>query len=221
MRDILVQMIDLTDSLALSVRFTRLRAECDLVEVRRADGSVLSWEFPTHVSRLPHDLCHLVVEEGLGIGFGFWGLVSRGVDVRIVDDYAELALEGSPLREYPAMDFSDLLHSEEAVAVLSPSGLKTEPVGALVVVTLTSGVSASVLTQSEIDRVAALFPGITPDLVQSVRGPLVALDREWATAAVGADHVAISRRRRHQLTTGPLPGEEPRGLRAASVDSLS
>lgn len=168
------------------VRFTRVSADRDLVEVRRADGSVVSWDFPTHVSRLPHDLCHLVVEDGLRIGLGFWGLVSRGVDVRVVDNHAELALDGSPLRELPGIDFSELLHAEEAVAVLSPSGLKTEPIGAMVVVTLTSGASPPILTQNDIDRIAALCPATTPGLVQSVRSRLVALDQEWAAMAIGS-----------------------------------
>jgi hypothetical protein len=197
--------------LELDVRFTRTAADRDHIEVHRADGSTIEWEFPTHVSRLPHDLCHLIVEDGLAIGFGFWGLVSRGVDVCVIDDHAELSLGGSPLRDRPGTDFSDLMHSEEAVAVLSPSGLKTELVGALVVVTLPGSEHLSPLTDDELDRVRALFPDASPERIRSVRDRLMALDRRWATMQLG------------ESVTLPFPGgsvPEPRVAPPIEPDEL-
>ena len=44
---------------------------------------------------------HLVVESGLGIVDGFWGLVDGGVDVSLVDNQACLVREGRPLVDQP------------------------------------------------------------------------------------------------------------------------
>jgi hypothetical protein len=170
----------------LDVRFTRAAPDRDRVEVTRADHSRLVWEFPTHVSRLPHDLGHLVVEEGLGIGLGFWGLVSRGMDVGLVDGHAELTLGGVPVRDHPEIDLDDLRHSEEAVAVLSPSGLRTEPVGALVVVTLEGrDEPARDLTDENVDRIIALFPDGSVERIRAVHDRLVSLDLRWAAVPPG------------------------------------
>ncbi len=62
----------------LEVSFVRNLGSHDRVYVTRSDGASTGWDFPTYGDGLSHDLCHLVVEEGLGLAEGFWGPVSEG-----------------------------------------------------------------------------------------------------------------------------------------------
>jgi hypothetical protein len=63
----------------LEASFVRRRGSRDRVYVTRSDGTTTGWDFPSYGDGLPHDLCHLVVEEALGLSEGFWGLVDRHV----------------------------------------------------------------------------------------------------------------------------------------------
>jgi hypothetical protein len=96
-----------------------------------------------------------VVEEGLGIVDGFWGLVDQGVEVRLVDNQATLVRDGRPLVEQPGVDFSDLMQAEEAVALLEPTGIVTEQVD------------------------FGLPAGSSPDVVALVRRRLRDLGKRW------------------------------------------
>src|SRR5580698_7466160 len=122
--------------MALEAAFVRQRGRRDRVYVTRHDGSSTAWDFPSYGDRLPHDLCHLVVEEGLGIVEGFWGLVDRGVEVKLIDDQATLVRDGRPLVEEVGVDFSDLMRAEEAVALLGPTAMRVDEVGGLAVMHL-------------------------------------------------------------------------------------
>jgi hypothetical protein len=104
----------------LTASFVRRRAGRDRVYVTRSDGTSLWWDFPSYGDGLPHDLCHLVVEEGLGIANGFWGLVDRGMAVALIDHQPTLVRQGRPLVDDPGVDFSDLIRAEDAVARLGP-----------------------------------------------------------------------------------------------------
>jgi hypothetical protein len=108
--------------MSVTVTFVRHRERRDRIYAVRDDGTATSWDFPSYGDRLPHDLCHLVVEEGLGIADGFWGMVDRGVAVALVDDQATLVHDGRPLAEQPGVDFSGLIRSEEAVALFGSTG---------------------------------------------------------------------------------------------------
>src|SRR5580704_11867394 len=129
--------------MVMEVSFVRHRERRDRVYVNRSDGSSTGWDFPSYGDRLPHDLCHLVVEEGLGIVEGFWGLVARGVEVTLVDDQATLVRNGRPLVEEVGIDFSDLVRAEEAVALLGPIGMHIDESGALAVARLDSQSTSS------------------------------------------------------------------------------
>lgn len=76
--------------------------------VTRADGTSTGWDFPSYGDWLPHDLCHLVVEEELGLIDGFWGLVDRGVEVGLVNNQATLLRDGKSLVEQPDVDLRGL-----------------------------------------------------------------------------------------------------------------
>ena len=103
----------------LKVSFVRRRGSRDRVYVTRGDGSSTGWDFPSYGDGLPHDLCHLVVEDELGLTEGFWGLVDQGVDVGLVNNQATLMRQGEPLVEHVSIDFSGLNEAEAAVAILA------------------------------------------------------------------------------------------------------
>lgn len=68
----------------LEVTFVRNRGSRDRVYVTRNDRTSTGWDFPSYSEGPPHDLCHLVVEDGLGLSEGFWVLVDQHVDVGLV-----------------------------------------------------------------------------------------------------------------------------------------
>ena len=103
----------------LRATFVRKRGHRDHVYVVRSDDSTLDWAFPSYGDGLPHDFCHLVVEDGLGLADGFWGLIDAHVDVSLRDNQATLVRGGMPLVEEPGIDFSGLRRAEDAVAVLA------------------------------------------------------------------------------------------------------
>ena len=129
--------------MALTVAFVRHRERRDRIYVTRQDGTSIFWDFPSYGDRLPHDLMHLVVEDGLGIVNGFWGMVDAGAEVTLIDNQATLVCHGRPLVEHPGVDFSDLMQAEEAVALLGPTGMQTEQVGAITVARLDSASSGT------------------------------------------------------------------------------
>jgi hypothetical protein len=105
-------------SVTLRIAFVRHRGRRDRIYVTRSDSSTLSWDFPSYGDGLPHDLVHLVVETGLGMVDGFWGLVDSGVDVTLMDNQASLVREGRLLVDEPGFDAASLRRAEEAVAVI-------------------------------------------------------------------------------------------------------
>jgi hypothetical protein len=118
----------------LQATFVRTHGGRDRVHVTRADATGVGWSFPTYGDRLPHDLCHLVVEDALGLSDGFWGLVDDHVDVALIDNQATLVRHGRPLVDEPGFDFSGLRRAEEAVALLASPLLVVDHDGLLAVV---------------------------------------------------------------------------------------
>lgn len=87
--------------------------------VTRGDGTSTGWDFPSYGDWLPHDLCHLVVEDELGLTDGFWGLVDLGAEVGLVDNQATLMRDGKPLVEHAEIDLTGLIRAEAVVASLT------------------------------------------------------------------------------------------------------
>lgn len=88
--------------------------------MHRSDGTSTGWDFPSYGDGLPHDLCHLVVEDELGLADGFWGLVDQGFEVALVHNQATLVRDGAQLGEQVGLDLAGLLEAEAAVAALAP-----------------------------------------------------------------------------------------------------
>jgi len=113
--------------MTLTASFVRRRHERDRVHVRRCDGTTAAWDFPSYGDRLPHDLVHLVVEDGLRLAGGFWDRVAAGASVRLVDNQATLVPAGPGPARHPNRGGEDLRRAEEAVAWLGPVGAGDRP----------------------------------------------------------------------------------------------
>jgi hypothetical protein len=70
---------------------------------------------------LPHDLVHYVVEDELGLEFGFWGLVAAGAKLQSVQAYGARDPRRIPPQDDPlvAAHVEDLLAAEGLVAAFS------------------------------------------------------------------------------------------------------
>lgn len=79
---------------------------------------------------LPHDLVHYVVEDELGLQFGFWGLVAAGARLASVQAYGARDPRRVPPPNDPVVGahIDDLLAAEGLVAAFSAfPGTGTEP----------------------------------------------------------------------------------------------
>ncbi len=103
----------------LQVTFVRFPGERDAVYATRADGTTTSWRFPSYGDWLPHDMCHLIVEDVLGLRDGFWGLVERGASVELINGEATLVRGGVPLAQQAGADLAGLRAAEAVVARLA------------------------------------------------------------------------------------------------------
>jgi hypothetical protein len=182
----------------LEVSFVRRRGQRDRVYVHRDDGTELDWSFPTYGDNLPHDLCHLVVEDGLGLTEGFWGLVDQGVTVGLVRNEATLMRDGIPLVDHPGVDFSGLVEAEGAVAVLGSPTVEVEDVGAFAIARVPVG-RAAVAEGDAHDRAArvgvTLPASATPAAVAAIGARLDELVGRWrALADGGAITLTFARR---------------------------
>jgi hypothetical protein len=162
----------------LTASFTRRRGEHDQVQVVRTDGTKTEWEFPSYGDALPHDLVHFIVEEGLGLTDGFWGLIDNGADVVMVDDQAVLSRNGEPLRE-PLLDFSGLVKAEEAVALLGPQPV-LEAVGRVMVARLDPGSFSPSASGETVSHLGFRLPGgTTAETAAEIQGRLRELALQW------------------------------------------
>lgn len=80
----------------LTATFVRHRGENTYLSVLRSDGSELELKLATNGDALPRELVHLVVEDGLGMLDGFWGLIDRGADATFVNSEAAVASVDGP-----------------------------------------------------------------------------------------------------------------------------
>jgi hypothetical protein len=169
----------------LEATFVRRRGQRDRVYVVRSDQTTTGWDFPTYGDGLPHDLCHLVVEDALGMASGFWGLVDRGVEVALIDNEITLVRDGTSLVEDPEFDFSGLTEAEEAVALLAPI-VQVDDTGPLAVVR--AGVSVPQTPPANaMGRLLgfSLPPSATTAVTTAVTERLGALGEQWRSLEDG------------------------------------
>jgi hypothetical protein len=166
----------------LEVSFVQNRASRDRVYVTRSDGTSTGWDFPTYGDGLPHDLCHLVVEDGLGLTEGFWGLVDQHVDVGLVNNEPTLIRDGKPFVEQPGVDFTGLTQAEKAVALLAAPGVEVEQA---------RRPSAAARPMDEIAEQLgfSLADGVTPAAVVAIHDRLQELGLRWRSLTDGGSIV--------------------------------
>ncbi len=162
----------------LTATFTRHRGANDHVHVTRTEGTSTEWEFPSYGDAVPHDLIHLVVERGLGMTDGFWGLIDGGANVVMVGDQAVLSRNGEPLKP-PGVDFSGLVQAEEAVALLGPKPA-LETVGQLTIARLDPGSFTPPASGDTVTHLGFRLPdGTTAETIADIQRQLRELTRQW------------------------------------------
>jgi hypothetical protein len=155
--------------------------------VKRDDGSSTGWDFPSYGDGLPHDLCHLVVEDELWLTKGFWGLVDQGVDVGLVNNQATLMRDGKPLVEHTGVDFSGLNEAEAAVAVLAGPTVEVSAFGEFAVARLATRRDLTVTTGELAHALGFELPtSATPQAILAIRGRLRDLAERWRSLEDGA-----------------------------------
>jgi hypothetical protein len=174
----------------LEVSFVRNRGSRDRVYVTRSDGTSTGWDFPSYGDGLPHDLCHLVVEDGLGLSEGFWGLVDQHVDVGLVNNEPTLMRDGKPLVELPGVDFAGLTQAEEAVALLAAPAVEVDQVGEIGVVQLGSPLVGAALMDEIAEQLDFSLPeSATPAAIAAIRDRLRELGLRWRSLYDGGSIV--------------------------------
>jgi len=161
----------------LRATFVRRRQGKDRVYVVRRDATTAHWDFPSYGEGLPHDLCHLVVEDGLDLPDGFWGQIDQHVDVRLIDNQATLVRDGRRLLEEPGIEFAGLRRAEEAVAALASPF-------------------------SDVDAARAIAPGET---VTAITDRLRELGAQWRALEDGGAITLVFDPRGHEPMSRDIP----------------
>ena len=164
----------------VEVSFVRNRGSRDRVYVTRSDGTSTGWDFPSYGDGLPHDLIHLVVEDGLGLSEGFWGLVDQHVDVGLVNNEPTLMRDGEPLVGQPGVDFAGLIEAEEAVALLAAPAVQVDQVDEIGVVQFGSPWVGGAPMDEIADQLGfSLAESATPAAIAAIHGRLRELGLRW------------------------------------------
>ena len=152
----------------------------------RGDGTSTGWDFPSYGDGLPHDLCHLVVEEGLGLSEGFWGLVENHVDVGMVNNERTLMRDGKPLLEQSGVDLSGLVQAEEAVALLAAPVGEVDRVGEIGLLHLDAPSVGAPPTEDIAGQLHFSLPeSATPAAVAAIHDRLRELGLRWRSLPDG------------------------------------
>lgn len=98
--------------------------------VARPDAEAVQFALYDYGPMLPHDLVHYVVEDELGLPFGFWGLLAAGAKLQSVQAYGARDPRRIPPPDDPLVSahIDDLLAAEGIVAAFSAfPGTAPEP----------------------------------------------------------------------------------------------
>lgn len=155
--------------------------------VTRADGTSTGWDFPSYGDGLPHDMCHLVVEDELKLTDGFWGLIDQGAGIEPIEGQAALVHNGQPLIELTGSDLAGLIQAEAVVAALAGPGSEYGSVSD------TASSRRLLPAWTSMDEVAAdggarthLPVGATPGAITAISDRLRQLTKQWRDLSDGA-----------------------------------
>jgi hypothetical protein len=159
----------------------------DMIEARRADGSVAREEVPQK-GPVAHDIVHYVVETELGFDRGFWGLVAAGNDPASIAEMARAAGHASARRaEKPEPHFVEAIQVERIVesfeAELWSRGSDNESLRSM---------ALSGCAQSLVD-----MPALSDVAIERARSRLVEIAEYWTALPIGGS-LALEWRSRKQ-----------------------
>ena len=159
----------------LDVTITKGRT-ADIVEARLPAGAPVSFTFPKK-GPIPHDYVHLIVEEGLGFGQGFWGMVAGGVAPAAIQEIAKAGGHASAKRaQTPDPSIVELIQAERLVECFE-ADLWGEPTDFDTFRSVADAACA-----------ASLVPAVVvgDDDIAAIRARIATFAQEWIAAPIGA-----------------------------------
>lgn len=106
---------------AVEITIVKVESGPHRAVVARPGAEAVQFAVYDYGPMLPHDLVHYVVEDELGLEFGFWGIVAVGAKLQSVQAYGARDPRRIPPQDDPivAARVDDLLAAEGLVAVFS------------------------------------------------------------------------------------------------------
>ena len=161
----------------MEITITKRRGD-DLIAIQRGDGSVAETRLPKK-GPVPHDAVHLFVEQELGLGRGFWGLVAAGRHPEELLELAKAAGHASAKRAgVPDAAIVELLQAERLVECFEAELWSGGDDDAALLDLAGTACAASYVA----------LPQIAEGALARVRDALQAFAEEWRAAPEG--HVA-------------------------------
>lgn len=159
----------------MRITITKGRSD-DGIAAIRDDGSRFATRFPKK-GPLPHDAVHLLVEAGLGLRAGFWGMVAGGYHPEEIAAIAHAAGHASASRAgVPEAHIVELLQAERLVECFEAdlwSGATGDPAALLD------------LARTACEASFVPLPLLVPGDVEAVRDSLRAFAADWVPAPQG------------------------------------
>jgi len=147
----------------------------DRIEGTRQDGSSFVTALP-HKGPVPHDLVHFVVEQELGFGRGFWGLVAEGRHPEEITEMAKAAGHASAKRsQQPDPHFVQAIQVERIVEAFEAEFWSHGQDNDGLRFMAEAGCSQSLVP----------FPIVTDEAIDRARALLTSFARKWAELSVG------------------------------------
>ena len=159
----------------MQITFTKGQRE-DWIAVVCDDGSRAETRFP-HKGPVPHDAVHLFVEAGLGLGQGFWGMVSGGLHPEELAGIAKGAGHASAKRAgIPDASIVELLQAERLVEVFEAD--------------LWSSRTGDEDALLDLGRTACAYshvpmPDVPDSAVARIRSGIAQFAKDWLAAPIG------------------------------------
>jgi hypothetical protein len=109
------------DTRTVEITIVKAEAGPHRAVVARPGAEAVQFAVYDYGPTLPHDLVHYVVEDELGLEFGFWGLVSAGANLQSVQAYGARDPRRIPPQTDPLVTahIDELLAAEGVVATFS------------------------------------------------------------------------------------------------------